>query len=61
MNMKWLRYQRVIIISLKTQVGITTQKNKWTNTDPRTYPRTIWFCLLWFHLLIYGAHDFYKT
>jgi hypothetical protein len=30
--MKWLRYQRVI--SLETQVGITSQRNKWANTDP---------------------------
>jgi hypothetical protein len=35
--MKWLRYQRVI--SLETQVGITSQRNKWANTDPRTYWR----------------------
>jgi hypothetical protein len=33
--MKWLRYQRVI--SLETQVGITSQRNKWANTDPRIY------------------------
>jgi hypothetical protein len=30
--MKWLRYQRVI--SLEPQVGITSQRNKWANTDP---------------------------
>ena len=35
--MKWQRYQRVI--SLKTQVGITNQRNKWVNTDPRIYWR----------------------
>jgi hypothetical protein len=35
--MKWLRYQRVI--SLETQVGITSQMNKWANTDPWTYRR----------------------
>ena len=35
--MKWLRYQRVI--SLKIQVGITNQRNKWANTDPRIYRR----------------------
>jgi hypothetical protein len=35
--MKWLRYQRVI--SLETQVGITSQRNKWANTDPRIYRR----------------------
>jgi predicted phosphodiesterase len=33
--MKWLRYQRVV--SLETQVGITSQRNKWANTDPRIY------------------------
>jgi hypothetical protein len=26
-------------MSLETQVGITSQKNKWANTDPRTYRR----------------------
>jgi hypothetical protein len=31
--MKWLRYQRVV--SLETKVGITSQRNKWANTDPR--------------------------
>jgi hypothetical protein len=30
--MKWLRYQRVI--NLEKQVGITSQRNKWANTDP---------------------------
>jgi hypothetical protein len=35
--MKWLRYQRVI--SLKTQVGITNQRNKWANTYPWIYRR----------------------
>jgi hypothetical protein len=35
--MEWLRYQRVI--SLETQVGVTSQINKWANTDPRTYQR----------------------
>jgi hypothetical protein len=35
--MKWLRYQRVI--SLETQVGITSQINKWANMDPRTCHR----------------------
>jgi hypothetical protein len=34
---KWLRYQRVI--SLETRVGITNQRNKWANTDPRIYRR----------------------
>jgi hypothetical protein len=34
--MKWLRYQRVI--SLKIQVGITNQRNKWANTDIRISP-----------------------
>jgi hypothetical protein len=34
-SMKWLRYQRVI--SLKIQVGIIRQRNKWTNMDPRIY------------------------
>jgi hypothetical protein len=29
--MKWLRYQRVI--SQETQVAITSQRNKWVNTD----------------------------
>jgi hypothetical protein len=29
---KWLRYQRVT--SLKTQLGVTSQINKWANTDP---------------------------
>jgi hypothetical protein len=29
-SMKWLRYQRVI--SLKIQVGIISQINKWANT-----------------------------
>jgi hypothetical protein len=36
-NKKWQRYHRVI--SLQTQVGITSQKNKWANTDPRIYRR----------------------
>jgi hypothetical protein len=36
-DMKWLIYQRVI--SLETQVGITSQRNKWANTDPRIYRR----------------------
>ena len=35
--MKWLRYQRVI--SLKIQVGITNQRNKWANMDPQIYRR----------------------
>jgi hypothetical protein len=35
--MKWLGYQRVI--SLETQVEITSQRNKRANTDPRTYLR----------------------
>jgi hypothetical protein len=35
--MKWPRYRRVI--SLKIQVGITSQINKWVNTDPRKYWR----------------------
>jgi hypothetical protein len=35
--MKWLRYQRVT--SLETEVGITSQRNKWANTDPRIYRR----------------------
>jgi hypothetical protein len=30
--MKWLR-----VISLKTQVGNTKQRNKWANTDPQIY------------------------
>jgi hypothetical protein len=30
--MKCQRYQRVI--DLDTQVGITSQRNKWANTDP---------------------------
>jgi hypothetical protein len=30
--MKWLRYLR--LISLVTQVGITSQRNIWANTDP---------------------------
>jgi hypothetical protein len=34
-KMTWLRYQRVI--SLETQVGITSRRNKWVNTDPRIY------------------------
>jgi hypothetical protein len=34
---EWLRYQQVI--SLETQVGITSQRNKWANTDPQTYRR----------------------
>jgi hypothetical protein len=36
-NMKWLRYQ--IVISLETQEGITSQRNKCSNTDPRIYRR----------------------
>jgi hypothetical protein len=32
-DMKWLRYQRVII--LKIQVGNRNQRNKWANTDTR--------------------------
>ena len=36
-SMKWLRYQRVII--LKIQVGNTNQRNKWVNTDPWIYRR----------------------
>jgi hypothetical protein len=36
-GIEWLRYQRVI--SLKIQVGNTNQRNKWANTDPRTYRR----------------------
>jgi hypothetical protein len=35
--MKWPRYRRVI--SLEIQVGITSQINKWANTDPRKYWR----------------------
>jgi hypothetical protein len=35
--MEWLRYQRVI--SLETQVGVTNQITKWTNTDPQTCRR----------------------
>jgi hypothetical protein len=35
--MKWLIYQRVI--SLETQVGIKSQRNKWASTDPRIYWR----------------------
>jgi hypothetical protein len=35
--MKWPRYRRVI--SLEIQVGITSQINKWANTDPRKYRR----------------------
>jgi hypothetical protein len=34
---KWPRYQ--IVISLETHVGITSQIDKWANTDPRTYRR----------------------
>jgi hypothetical protein len=34
---KWLRYQRVI--SLEAQVGITSQRNTWTNTKSRIYRR----------------------
>jgi hypothetical protein len=34
---KWLRYHSVI--SLETQVGITSQRNNWANTEPRTYRR----------------------
>jgi hypothetical protein len=33
--MKRLRYQRVI--SLEIQIVVTSQINKWVNTDPRTY------------------------
>jgi hypothetical protein len=35
--MERLRYQRVI--SLKTQVEVTSQINKWANADPRTCRR----------------------
>jgi hypothetical protein len=35
--MKWPRYRRVI--SLEIQVGITSQINKWANTDPKKYRR----------------------
>jgi hypothetical protein len=35
--MKWPRYRRVI--SLKIQVEITSQTNKWANTDPWKYRR----------------------
>jgi hypothetical protein len=35
--MKWLRYQRVM--SLETHVGITSQRNKWANTDSRRWDR----------------------
>jgi hypothetical protein len=35
--MKWPRYQRVII--LEKQVGITSQRNKWANTDLQMYLR----------------------
>jgi hypothetical protein len=34
-QMEWSSYQRVI--SFETQVGITSQRNEWANTDPRTY------------------------
>jgi hypothetical protein len=34
---KWPRYRRVV--SLKIEVGITSQINKWANTDPRKYRR----------------------
>jgi hypothetical protein len=37
MLMKWPRYRRVI--SLESQVGVTSQINKWANTDPRKYRR----------------------
>jgi hypothetical protein len=33
----WPRYRRVI--SLEIQVGITSQINKWANTDPRKHQR----------------------
>jgi hypothetical protein len=36
-TMEWPRYRRVI--SLEIQVGITSQINKWANTDPRKYRR----------------------
>ena len=36
-KMKWLRYQRVI--SLETQVGVTSQINELVNTNPRTCQR----------------------
>jgi hypothetical protein len=36
-ELKWLRYQRVI--SLETQVGVTSQINKWANMDPQTCQR----------------------
>ena len=36
-DIKWPRYRRVI--SLEIQVGITSQINKWANTDPRIYRR----------------------
>jgi hypothetical protein len=36
-SVKSLRYQRVT--SFETQVGNTNQRNKWANTDPRTYRR----------------------
>jgi hypothetical protein len=35
--MKWPRYRRVI--SLEIQVEITSQINKWVNTEPRMYRR----------------------
>jgi hypothetical protein len=34
---KWLRYQRVI--GLESQVEITSQRNKWGNTEPLIYQR----------------------
>jgi hypothetical protein len=34
-GLQWPRYQR--LISLDTHLGITSQMNKWTNMDPRTY------------------------
>jgi hypothetical protein len=37
--MKWPRYQR--IISLEIQVGITSQINKWANTDPRRWDQVL--------------------
>jgi hypothetical protein len=36
-DLKWPRYRRVI--SLEIQVGITSQINKWANTDPQKYWR----------------------
>jgi hypothetical protein len=37
LKLRWLRYQRVI--SLEIQIGITSERNKWANTDPQIYRR----------------------